>query len=113
MATVILGPYLWASATEPMQPGQQMVWAAPILTPVPSPGSPPGTTVQQKLQAVNVTVVPAREFNVQALGVSQLSVIALLNGELSVNFVVTNNHATSRCAGYRWWAAVTVNEPAL
>jgi hypothetical protein len=69
--------------------------------------------MQQKLQGVNVTVVPGNDFRVQALGISDLSVVAMPNGELVVNLVVTNVHATSSCAGYRWWATLTVGEPAL
>jgi hypothetical protein len=114
MPTVILGPIRWGGAINPMLPGGRHAWAFEVLTPVPSPGSPPGTTVEQKLQGLNVTVMPARDgAAVQALGVTELSTVMSPNGSIAVNCLVVNKHATSRCGGYKLWATVTVNEPAL
>ena len=99
--TVILGPYYWGSSTAPgLAPGKRKNFALAILTAV-SGG-------QQQLQALTVTAVPLRDTIVQALGVSGVNVVAEPSGQITVNFVVTNNHATSNCYGYKWWVAMIV-----
>lgn len=100
--TVILGPYYWGSSTYPgLAPGQSTVWALAILTPLPGPS-------QQKLQALTVTAVPMWDTKVQALSVSAVSVVGEPSGQLTVNFIVTNTHATSNCYGFKWWVAMVV-----
>ena len=100
--TVVLGPYYWTTAesTRAMQPGQIHYWSFPILTPAPS--------AQQKLQALTVTAVPMQDTVVQSLAVTDVSVVAEPNYQLTVNFTVTNKHPTSSCLGYKVWAVMVV-----
>ena len=100
--TVIVGPYYWGSSTPPgLAPQGAVIWSFAILTGLPGPA-------QQRLQALTVTAVPMWDTAVQALGVSGVNVVGERTGQLTVNFVVTNNHATSHCYGFKVWAAMIV-----
>jgi hypothetical protein len=63
---------------------------------------------QQKLQSLTVTAVPLWDTIVQSLGVSSVRVVGEPNGQLSVNFLVTNTHATNNCYGFKFWFAMIV-----
>ena len=101
--TVVLGPYSWNSST-PLGPGEQYNWALAILSALPGGN-------QQDLQGLTVTAVPTLGFGgtiVQALGVTATTVVSEPSGQITVNFTVTNKHATANCFGYRWWVAMVV-----
>ena len=84
-----------------MPPGQRHAWAAAILTALPNFG-------QQQLEGLTVTATPVRHGSVQSLGVTGVNVVSMPSGEIAVNFIVTNNHATNTCGGYKWWVAMVV-----
>ncbi len=113
MATDLIGPIRFATATAPMGPEQSHNWAFEVLSPLPSPGSPPGVTISQKCQVLTVTVVPNQHNSVQALSITRFNVITMPSGAIAVNCTVTNKHHTSNCLGYKLWASVTVNEPSF
>lgn len=85
-----------------MPPGGIHDWALTILTALPN------FERQQQLRGLTVTATPLPHSSVQCLGVTGVNVVSMPSGEIAVNFLVTNNHATSTCGGYKWWVAMVV-----
>ncbi|MEU3317131.1 hypothetical protein ABZ743_31250 [Streptomyces sp. NPDC006662] len=100
---VVLGPYPWHGGTaEGLRPGQSKFFAERILSPVHG--------VAQVLRSLTVTAVASAHADVQAVGVTDLSVVTESDGHIGVNFNVTNFHAENTLYEFNCYIAMIVPE---
>ncbi|WP_331746016.1 hypothetical protein [Streptomyces virginiae] len=100
---VILGPYTWSGGTaEPLLPGQSKFCADRILSPV--------HDAAQVLRSLTVTAAASAHADVQAVGVTDLSVVTEPDGYIGVNFNVTNFHASNTLYEFNYYIAMITPE---
>ncbi|WP_261958327.1 hypothetical protein [Streptomyces nigrescens] len=100
---VILGPYTWSGGTaDPLFPGLSKFFAVRILRPV--------NGVPQILQALTVTAVASQHEGIQAVGVTDLSVITETDGHIGVNFNVANLHGFNTLYEFSYYFSMIVPE---
>ncbi|MEU3317133.1 hypothetical protein ABZ743_31260 [Streptomyces sp. NPDC006662] len=100
-----MGPYSWPDdgTAEPLDPGQSKFFAERILSPAPD-------GFRQELRSLTVTAVASQHADVQAVRVTDLSVVKESNSYLGVNFNVTNAHSYNALHAFEYYIAMIVPE---